>query len=171
MKPQHIILIFVLVAVVFVGTIFLFIFKTFSGPTGPRTDSNLPTNVASSTNSTNPTSSSTTPDSGNLTVPDNHTALDDCIELKAYEAKGKTYEKGSLLVSFYSAVEYSLAVESIKLLGLNTDENSDSRNNFNQNHWLTVRVPTGKEFEWQCTLDASEGIKKANLNLTFNLHQ
>jgi hypothetical protein len=64
-----------------------------------------------------------------------------------------------------------MAVEMIRLLGLRADTSSEARSNFNQNHWLTVTVPTGKEFQWQCQLDASEGIKKANLNITFNLRQ
>ncbi len=170
MKTKHVILISILVFVVFLGTIAMFVYKTFTG--GPTPSQRVDTNTEQTQNQiNNSTTTATTTNTTNIPPPDNHTALDDCIELKANEAKGKEYERGSLLVSFFNSLSYSLALDTIKLLGLRPDDSTEAKNNFNQNHWLTVFVPKGKEFEWQCKLDASEGIKKANLNLTFNLRQ
>lgn len=169
MKPVHIILMLVLVVVIFAGTIFLFIFKSFSG-SGARSTPSTPNAPATTTTTGNDTTSPTNTDQTPAEA-DTHSAIDDCVELKAYEAKDKDFERGSLLVSFYPAVSYSLAVDSMKLLGLNVQTSDSSRSTFNQNHWLTVLVPAGKEFLWQCQLDASEGVKKANLNLIFRLRQ
>jgi len=169
MKTSHIISILVLVVVVFFATIFLFLYKSFDTGTvnrsGESQNSSTNQNQSTTTPTTTPTTSTTPPSS------DTHTALDDCIELKASEANNKNYVRGSLLVSFFNSVDYDMAVEMIRLLGLRAETSSEARSNFNQNHWLTVTVPNGKEFQWQCQLDASEGIKKANLNITFNLRQ
>ncbi len=165
MKIERVILFTVLVAVIFVATIVLFFFKTFSP--GPNQNQNPPvfTQPTKPATTTNPTATSTQP------AADNHTALDDCIELKAFNAQGKSYEKGSLLVTFPNSVNFSTAIEIIDIVGAKTDTSSAGRDNFNSHHWLTVTVPKGEEFKWQCLLEGADGVRKANLNFTFNLAQ
>jgi hypothetical protein len=97
--------------------------------------------------------------------------LDDCVILKAHVAEGKEYEKGSLVVTFFDLLDYDTALESLSLLGLTPDTSQIAKDNFVSHHWLPVSVPAGSEFKWQCQLEASEGVKTTNLNLTFKLHQ
>lgn len=164
MKIEKILLFTLLVALIFIATIVLFVFKTFTPSPQDRNQPQV-TQPKPTATSTKPT---TTPTQTNT---DSHSAINDCIELKASEAEGKQYERGSLLVTFLSGVDYNTAVESIELLDLKADTSSEAKSNFSQYHWLPVSVPFGTEFQWQCVLDSSEGVRKANLNFTFNLRQ
>jgi len=158
-----------LVGVIFVAIIGLFVYTTFSP--GPAADHS--NDIKDPIVETVP-KATTTIDIENIdtTRPiDTHSAIDDCIKLKANEAKGKQYERGSLLVTFRNDIVYGLAIETMGLLDLKTEVSDEAENNFDTYHWLTVFVPSGQEFKWQCVLDTSEGVKKANLNIRFELRQ
>ncbi len=158
-----------LVGVIFVAIIGLFVYTTFSpGKTVDHSNDIKDPFVEPTPQSTTTVNVETI---DTVTPTDSHSAIDDCIELKANEARGKRYERGSLLVTFRSDVAYGLAVESMGLLDLKTEVSDQAENNFDLYHWLTVFVPSGDEFKWQCVLDTSEGVKKANLNITFDLRQ
>ncbi len=173
MKLKQIFIFFALVMVIFVATIAIFVYKTFSpsrdasqppqsvsNPYGdPGSQSNLPPPAASTTSPSIPSQA------------DGHTAIDDCIALKSSEAQGKQYERGSLLVSFKDGVTFSAAVSDMKALELAPDISESSKNNFSEYHWLSVGVPRGEEFKWQCLIDTESTVKRANLNTTFDLRQ
>ncbi len=164
MKIEKVILFTLLVALIFVATIVLFIFKTFApNPVDQTPHFTQPVPAATTTRPT--TTPTTKPNT------DNHTALDDCIELKSSVAQGVQYEKGSLLVTFLNSVDYNTAVDISNVVGVNPDTTSESQTNFNSHHWLSVSVPRGEEFKWQCLLEGADGVKKTNLNITFNLAQ
>lgn len=174
MKVQRVLLLLVFVVVIFLAIIALFLYKSFAP--GNQTPHDFGNNPSPTTNNGNPgIPPGTTNDGGsNSDQPvstDTHTAIDDCIVLKASEAAGKEYERGSLLVTFESAMGYETALETVRLLTLTPDSSATAKTNFETYHWLPVSVPTGEEFKWQCLLDASEGVKRTNLNITFNLRQ
>lgn len=173
MKTQRIFLFFGLAMLIFVATIFLFVYKTFSPGSGGNNTPNFvsPSQTASNTPNQPSQPDTSTPPQTAPPQSDTHTALEDCIALKTSDAQGKNYEPGSLLVSFADIMGYETALATIRDLGLDPDPSQDAKNNFTQYHWLPVAVPKGQEFKWQCVLDASEGIKKASLNATFNLSQ
>lgn len=164
MKIERVVFVLVLVGLVFVAIIALFVYKT-SVP-APETE------YVETATTTDPAQENPSESSNNLPPQtDQHNALDDCIELKANEAIGKEYERGSLLVTFHDLVSFSTAIESLELLGLSAIESSTARSNFDRYNWLSVSVPSGEEFKWQCLLDASEGVKGASLNIIFKLRQ
>jgi hypothetical protein len=171
MKIERIILTLVFVVVVFLAIIALFLYKTLTPSDNVRDFDRLPTIPVNeipttSTPTTPPPFDPSTPDSA-----DSHSALDECIAFKASEADGRQYERGSLLVVFQSAMRYETAIDSMRLLNLVPDTSATAKENYEQFKWLTVAVPEGKEFEWQCTLDASEWVRGTNLNTSFNLRQ
>lgn len=163
MKIERIILVVVLVLVIFIALIALFIYKAFTP--GANVHSG-PEVQAPTTSTQSATSSTQIPDSA-----DNHSAIDECVALKTSEAQGKEFERGSLLVTFQDVATYDIAVEILGLLNLTSDTSKTAQDNFKTYHWLTVTVPVGEEFKWQCVLEASEGIKAARLNTTFRLRQ
>lgn len=172
MKINRVIVLSILVAVVFLVLIGLFVSKIFSPGPGNNEPNQTPTQTQqtpATTSSTQNPSTPTTPDPGPNA--DTHNALDDCITLKSTEAAGKNFVRGSLIVAFFAQLDYETAVDSMQLLGLRSDTSVEAQQNYRDHHWLTVNVPRNKEFEWQCKLEASEGVKSANLNLNFNLRQ
>ncbi len=166
MKIERVLLFTLLVALIFIATIVLFVFKTFS-PSPDRTHDNAP----QVTQPTKPTTQNQ-PTSSIPQIPtDNLTTLDGCIELKSSEAVGVQYEKGSLLVTFPDSLLFSDAIEIVQVVGLDADSTSEAQSTFNAHHWLTVFVPPGEEFKWQCLLEGADGVRRATLNRTFNLRQ
>ena len=165
MKIQRVVLIFVLVAIIFFATIAMFVYTTFTSPINSGRDNKNPSVEVPQQPTTTP------PNTPPLSETDNLNVINGCIALKASLAQGKQYEKGSLIVTFLDLVSYEIALESLRFFKLTPDTSSLGKQNFNSYHWLSVGVPSGEEFKWQCLLEAGEGIKKANLNLTFNLRQ
>ena len=166
MKIEQVLLFTLLVPLIFVATIVLFVFKTFS-PISNQSNNNSQQIVQPIKQNTQNQPTTTT----SQVATDNHSPLDDCIELKSSEAVGKKYEKGSLLVTFPDSLGFNDAIEIAGIVGAQADTSSDARNTFNQYHWLTVSVPRGEEFKWQCLLEGADGVRRANLNFTFNLRQ
>lgn len=167
MKIERVIVIFVIVVVIFVTTIAMFVYKTFS-PASKSDQNNIstvPVVPISGQNSTSTVPTQSIPEA------DSHNAIDDCIELKANASSGKEYERGSLIVTFLPQVSFELAVRSLEYFDLKPEVSKLAKDNFDLYHWLTVTVPTGEEFKWQCVLDSSEGVKRTSLNFTFKLRQ
>lgn len=166
MKIEQVLLFTLLVALIFIATIVLFVFKTFAPISNqPNNNSQQIVQPTKQNVQTQPTTTSA------QVATDNHSPLDDCIELKSSEAAGKKYEKGSLLVTFPNSLGFNDAIEIAGVVGVQADSSSDALNTFNQYHWLTVSVPHGEEFKWQCLLEGADGVRRANLNFTFNLRQ
>lgn len=165
MKIERVLLFTLLVALIFMATIVLFVFKTFTP--SPTQQINQPNTVQPVKPATTTTPTTTTPKPNT----DSHSALDGCIELKAHEASGKQYEKGSLLVTFPQSVSFNSAVEIVNVVGASANTSSEAKTTFNSYHWLTVSVPRGEEFKWQCLLEGADGVRKANLNFILNLAQ
>lgn len=165
MRIERIVFVLILVGVVFVAIIALFVYKTFTPESETRYVPTDSVDIQDNESGGSEESREVPP------FADSHNALDDCIELKANEAMGKTYEPGSLLVTFLDLVSYPTAVESLRILGLEPDTSDQARQNYQSYRWLSVTVPAGEEFRWQCVLDSSEGVKTAGLNLTFWLRQ
>lgn len=162
MKLFRIVLTVVFVILICVGIVWLFIYKTTSDNPNITFNESKPNQTATST--------ATTTDEAQPAT-DNHNPLDDCIELKANEAKDKDFQKGELLVVFENGISLQTAIESIQFYKLAVVESPDAQSNFNQYRWLTVKVPKDEEFKWQCLLETGEGIKRTILNTMFNLHQ
>ena len=172
MKLERIILTSIFVLVVFLAIIALFLYKSFTPGTNQNRDNDRPSETINTDYQPTDVPDATTNDDTNVPAQaDTHTVLDGCITLKASEAAGKDYERGSLLVTFATAMDYNTAVSGIRLLGIDPDTSVSAKENFEIYRWLPVSVPEGEEFEWQCLLDISEGIRSANLNVVFRLRQ
>lgn len=160
------------VLVVFLALIALFLYKSFTPGTNPNRDADRPAEVIDISPDTEGSSTGTpNTDPNGPAQADSHTILGDCIALKTTEAVGKDYERGSLLVTFATAMDYETALSSMRLLGLSPDTSASAKENFEIYHWLPVGVPDGEEFKWQCLLETSEGVRGATLNITFRLRQ
>lgn len=174
MKLDRVILAIVLVILIFVAIVVLFAYKTSTPGTNIRYDlDDVQVNDDDLlNNSSNPNTGSNGTNVGtNAPQTDIHNAFDDCVALKTTEAQGKQYVRGSLIVSFLDAVRFNTAIDSVRLLGLKADSSAQAEDNFGTYHWLQVSVPSGEEFKWQCKLETSEGVKRATLNSTFQLHE
>lgn len=155
-----------LVAVIFIATLAMFIYSTFAPVQSPQPNQNQ---TPQTQNGPNPqTSPTSTPAKPNIDLSD---PLSECISAKTSAAIGKQYVRGSLIASFVTGMDYDTAIETLQALGLNVTASVSDRSNFDQYHWLTVSVPSGQEFRWQCKLETSEGIKRSSLNFTFTLHE
>lgn len=163
MKIQHLVLFGILVLVIFVAVLVMFVYKTFS----PDTDFRKTVPVLTETSFVPISTSSVTV----LSESDAHDFLDECQIFKMNEILGRQYESGSIIVRFFDAMSYDMAIDIINTIGLESDFSDLVKNNFDRHHWLSVVVPPGEEFKWQCILDASEGIKSTSLNYIFDLRR
>jgi hypothetical protein len=154
---------FTVVAFVIVAAAALLAIGVLIGKTTPS-DAERESFSATATSSTNsgtvPTTSSVSSSGTTETCP--------VKEERVAREKNINYEQGSLLVSFKPTVKFSEAQSLITRKGLKLQNNS-SQLEFEANHWLTVNVPKGEEFDWICTLKASSEVKNATLNPLFNL--
>lgn len=183
MELKHIAGLLILVAMIFFGTVFMFVYKTSSPRplmNNQQTASNIQ-NSASSSTQTSGLATTSTHSSGQNSFVDN-SVLDnvdsyesDCVVQKKAAAVGKNYEKGSILVTFEDVMDFETAIKTIELLGtqlgVRVDDSFDTRTNFRQNHWLEVTVSGASEFQVQCELEKSEGVKRTSLNFLFSLRQ
>lgn len=183
MELKHIAGLLILVAVIFFGTVFMFVYKTSSPRplTNNQQTASYVQNSASSSTQTSGSATTSTQSSGQNSFADN-SVLDnadpyesDCVVQKKAAAVGKNYEKGSLLVTFEDVMDFETAVKTIELLnaslGVRVNDSLDARTNFRQNHWLEVTVSGSSEFQTQCELEKSEGVKRTSLNFLFSLRQ
>lgn len=181
MKIKHMVGLLVLVAVIFFGTVFMFVFKTFAPSTRDIQNNPVVSQSASTSQSSNSNSNSSiipTNTEAPIEIPFSDqesltpATLSVCATQKKTEAGGRQYEKGSILVTFYDAMDFETAVKSVQLLGLETEDSLTARNNFRQNHWLEATgIPATSEFWIQCQLEGSEGVKRTSLNYLFSLRQ
>ena len=97
--------------------------------------------------------------------------LDQCIaEVKA-SANYSQSVKGLIIVSFSKDTSFDQAVSIIKSQSLNFTETAEARDNFGTTFFLEVSVPKGAEAEWICKLGEVSGVRRASLDLLFNLHE
>jgi hypothetical protein len=178
MEIKHIVGLLVLVAVMFFGTVFMFVYKTSSPrPLTNSTNSSQTSNTQTSTSSSSQSNQSSGQNiSTDISVPDASAPYEsECVIQKKAAAAGKNYEKGSILVTFEDAMDFGTAIKTVELLrkelGVQVVESSDVQRNFEQYHWLEAIVPQSSEFSSQCELEKSEGVKRTSLNFLFSLRQ
>lgn len=92
--------------------------------------------------------------------------------VRAAAAKqGTGFERGTILVSFDPDIAYAEAIAILDSFGLKPHNTASSKADFTTNHWLSVSVGQGKEFEEICALRGRDGVKYAGPNYTFDLHE
>lgn len=86
-------------------------------------------------------------------------------------AGGIQYSKGALLVSFPVSTNFTQASMVVSEYGLSLFSMSEAQQTFSTSHWFKVKVPSGKEFDWMCTLRGDIRVKYVAIEPILQLNQ